>query len=110
MIALNEKGNLILIIIIALVAIIVLPALVMAAFPLADIIMRLVLVFLIFSTVRSYLGSNIFTILLSGILIYFLVIKYAYVTATLYVLLFFLLAFNVFSIVIFGIGMGLRKG
>jgi hypothetical protein len=109
-VVLNEQGNLILIIIVALVAIIALPALVMVAFPLVDIIMRLILVFLIFSTVRSYLGSNIFTILLSGILIYFLVIRYAYVTATLYVLLFFLLVFNVFSIVIFGIGMGFRKG
>ena len=106
----NEKGNLILIIIAALLIIIILPALVMIAFPMADIIMRLILVFLIFTTVRSYLGSNVFTIMISGILIYFLVIKYAYVTAVLYVLLFFLLAFNVFSMVIFGIGMGFRKG
>jgi len=80
------------------------------AFPLADIIMRLILVFLIFSTVRGYLGSNIFSLIISGILIYFLVIKYAYVTASLYILFYFLLVFNVFSIIIFGVGMGLRKG
>lgn len=110
MVCLNEKGNLILVIIGALLLIILLPAIVMFVFPMADIIMRLILVFLIFTTVRSYLGSNVFTIIISGILIYFLVIKYAYVTATLYVLLFFLLAFNVFSMVIFGIGMGFRKG
>lgn len=106
----NEKGNLILVIIVVLLAIIALPALVMWAFPLADIIMRLILIFLIFSTVRGYLGSNIFSIIISGILIYFLVIKYAHFTAMMYVLLFFLLIFNVFSIVIFGIGMGMRKG
>ena len=41
----TKKGNLILIIIIALLAITILPALVMIAFPLADIIMRLILVF-----------------------------------------------------------------
>ena len=41
----NEKGNLIIIIIVALLAITILPALVMMAFPLADIIMRLILVF-----------------------------------------------------------------
>ncbi|HLD58564.1 MAG TPA: hypothetical protein VI977_02900 [archaeon] len=106
----NEKGNLIIIIIVALLAITILPALVMMAFPLADIIMRLILVFLIFSTVRGYLGSNIFSLIISGILIYFLVIKYAYVTASLYILFYFLLVFNVFSIIIFGVGMGLRKG
>lgn len=106
----NSKGNLIIIILLALIFLTILPALVMKIFPLADIIMRLILVFLIFSTVRGYLGSNIFTIIISAVLIYFLVIKYAYITASLYVLLFFFLIFNVFSIVIFGIGMGMRRG
>lgn len=106
----NEKGNLLFLIIGVLLVIILLPALIMWMFPLADIIMRLILILLIFTTVRGYLGSNIFTLIISGILIYFLVVKYAYVTATLYVLLFFLLIFNVFSTVILGIGMGFRRG
>ena len=106
----NEKGNLIIIIIVALLAITILPALVMMSLPLSDIIMLLIRFFLIFSTVRGFLGSNIFSLVISGILIYFLVIKYAYVTASLYILFYFLLVFNVFSIIIFGVGMGLRKG
>lgn len=100
----------IIIILLALVGIIILPVIVMKLFPMADIIMRLILIFLIFTTVRGYLGSNIFSLIISGILIYFLVIKYAEFTAMAYILLFFLLTFNVFSIVIFGIGMGMRKG
>jgi len=106
----NEQGNLLIIIVLVILALVALPALVMWAFPLADIIMRLILIFLIFSTVRGYLGTNIFSLIISGILIYFLVIKYAYFTASIYIMLFFLLVFNVFSIVIFGIGMGMRKG
>jgi hypothetical protein len=56
------------------------------------------------------LGSGIPTIIVSGVLIYFLVIKWAYFTAAAYVAVYFLLSLQVFSIIIFGIGMGMRKG
>ena len=109
---LNENGMLqiFLFIVIALVVIVALPVVVMIFFPVADLIIRIILVFLIFTTVRGYLGSGIPSIVVSGVLIYFLVIKWAYFTAAAYIALYFLLALQVFSIVIFGIGMGMRKG
>lgn len=108
----NSRGMLpiFILILIALVAIIAIPAIVMMLIPEADLIIRIILVFLIFMTVRGYLGSGIPTIIVTGVLVYFLVIKWAHFTAMAYVALFILLGLQVFSIVIFGIGMGMRKG
>ncbi len=108
----NEKGmlNIFLLIIAAMIFVIALPPMIMFFFPIADLVIRIVLVFLIFMTVRGYLGSGVLTIVVSGTLIYFLVIKWAYFTAAAYVALYFLLSLQVFSIIIFGIGMGMRKG
>ncbi len=108
----NQQGMLqiFILIVIALVVVVTIPVLVMKVFPAADLIMRIILIFLIFTTVRGYLGSGIPTILVTGVLIYFLVIKWAYFTAAMYIAVYFLLALQVFSIVIFGIGMGMRKG
>jgi len=109
---LNEKGmvQIFILILIALIAVVALPAIVMKIFPAADLIIRIILIFLIFTTVRGYLGSGIPTIIVSGVLIYFLVIKWAYFAAAAYVAVYFLLSLQVFSIIIFGIGMGMRKG
>jgi hypothetical protein len=107
----NSKGmlNIFILIVIALIAVIALPAIIMMLIPEADLIIRIILVFLIFMTVRGYLGSGIPTIIITGVLVYFLVIKWAYFTTMAYVALFFLLGLQVFSIIIFGIGMGMRK-
>jgi len=109
--AMNQAGmiQIFLVIMAVLLFIILLPPIVMVLFPIADILIRIILVFLIFSTVRGYLGSSILSVIISGVLIYFLVIKWAYFTAAVYVAVFFLLTLQVFSIVIFGIGMGMRK-
>lgn len=108
----DERGmlHIFLLILVALIAVIALPAVVMKVFPLADLIIRIILAFIIFATVRGYLGSGIPSILVSGVLIYFLVIKWAYFAAAAYVALFILLSLQVFSIIIFGIGMGMRRG
>lgn len=102
--------NIFLAIIVAVVVVVALPVLVMKFVPMADLIMRIILIFLIFTTVRGYLGAGIPSIAVSGVLIYFLVIKWAYFTAAAYIAVFFLLSLQVFSIIIFGIGMGMRKG
>ena len=108
----NSEGmlNIFLLIMAAMVVVVILPPVVMILFPVADWIIRIILAFLIFTTVRGYLGSGIPTIAVSGFLIYILVIKWAYFTAAAYVALYFLLSLQVFSIIIFGIGMGMRKG
>jgi len=110
--AMNNKGMLqiFLLIVIALVVVVALPPLVMYFFPMADLIVRIILVFLIFTTVRGYLGGGVLSIVVTGVLVYLLVIKWAYFTAAAYVAVYFLLSLQVFSIIIFGIGMGMRKG
>jgi len=109
---LNSSGmlNIFLLILVAVIAVIALPSIIMFLFPTADLIIRIILVFAIFMTVRGYLGNGLLTVVVSGVLIYFLVIKWAYFTAAAYIALFFLLSLQVFSIIIFGIGMGMRKG
>ena len=102
--------NIFLLIMVALFVVIAIPPIVMLFFPVADLIIRIILIFLIFTTIRGYLGSGMLTIVVSGVLIYFLVIKWAYLTAAAYVALYFLLSLLIFSIIIFGIGMGMRKG
>ena len=99
----NQKGNVIIFIIAALISIALLIPIVMLVFKPADIIMRILLVFLLFTIVRGYLGSGTLSIIVSAILIYFLAFKYAYITATVYVL-YILLGFSFLSVVIWGIG------
>ncbi len=94
---------------IAFLILAVLPPIVMMLFPAADIIIRVILVLLIFSTVRGYLGGGILSLIISGVLIYFLVIKWAYFTASMYVFFYFIMTFAITSVVIWGIGMNIGK-
>lgn len=106
----NQSGNILVtigLILAAFVGIALLPPLIMKMFPLADLLFRIVMVFLIFSIVRGYLGEGIMTWVISGVLIYFLVIKYAYFTASVYVLQ-ILLGVGFASVIIFGLGMPRR--
>ncbi len=105
----NQQGNMFLFILIAFVVLALIPPVVMVLFPAADIIIRIILVFLIFSTVRGMLGGGILSLIISGVLIYFLVIKWAYFTASMYVFFYFIMTFAVTSVVIWGIGMNLRR-
>ena len=105
----NEKGNLVVIILIAFLIIALIPPIIMMFFPIADIIMRIILVLLIFITVRGYIGDGPVSLVISGALIYFLVIKWAYFTASAYIFLYFLLSFSFLSVIIWGIGMNRPK-
>jgi len=105
----NEKGNFLLIILIAFLAVSILPPLIMIIFPEADLIMRIILIILIFTTVRGYIGDGILTILISGALIYFLVIKWAYLTVSLYFVFYVFLMFSVFSMIIWGLNSSMRR-
>ena len=105
----NQNGNMILLILFAFVILLLIPPIIMMVFPLADIIIRIVLALIIFMTVRGYLGNSPVSLIISGILIYFLVIKWAYFTASAYIFLFFLMGFSFLSVIIWGIGMNMRK-
>lgn len=105
----NRQGNMILLILIAFVVLALIPPVVMMVFPAADIIIRIILIFLIFSTVRGMLGGGVLSLIISGVLIYFLVIKWAYFTASMYVFFYFIMTFAITSVVIWGIGMNLKR-
>jgi hypothetical protein len=77
----NQRGGLIGIIFILFIVVAILPWILMSIVPQAKILVQLILVFAIYSTVRGYLGSGPLTLIISGILIYILVIKYAAVSA-----------------------------
>ena len=104
----NQQGNLIFFILVAFIVLAIIPPIIMIIFPLADIIIRIILALMIFMMVRGYLGDGVPTLVVAGVLIYFLVIKWAYFTASAYVL-YFLLGLSFLSVIIWGIGMNLRK-
>ena len=99
----NQKGNTLLFIVIGLICLAIAVPVIMWLFPYADILMRIILVFLIFTIVKGYLGDGTPTLIVSAILIYFLAFKYAYIAATAYVL-YILMGFSFLSVIVWGIG------
>lgn len=104
----NEKGNVILFILLGFVVIAALPPLIMMILPQAQIIFQLISIFIIYSIVRGYLGAGVLTLIVSAILIYFLVFKYIYIFAPLYIFQ-ILLGLSFTSVVMWGIGTSVRK-
>lgn len=105
----NERGNFLLIVLALFLVVSLLPPLIMILFPQADLLMRIILALIIFTTVRGYIGDGIITILISGALIYVLVIKWAYLTASLYIIFYVFLTFSVFSVILWGLNSVLRR-
>ena len=103
----NNNGNLLLIILIAMIAMVFLLPALMYLSPVINIIIRIILVFLVITTVRGYLGSGIITLIVSGVLIYFLVIKWWWVGASVSFAI-MLMAFGVFGVVVWGLGTTLK--
>ncbi len=99
----NQSGNVVVFILIGFAIILLLPPLILYLVPAADILFRIIAVFIIFSTVRGYIGDGTITYIISAILIYFLVFKYAYIFASVYVFQ-MLLAVSFTSVIIWGIG------
>ena len=100
----NDRGNLILVILAVFAMIGIGIVLLANIFPQAKFLISLILVFQIYTAVKSYLGDSILTIIFSGILIYFLVVKYFNETLVLYIFFFVLMSLQVLSLFIWGIG------
>jgi hypothetical protein len=86
-----------------------LPPAIMFFFPIANLLMRVLLTFTIFTTVRSYLGAGNLTLIISGVLVYLLVIKWGYMTASLYVFFYVLMAFNFLAVIVWGTNTIMKK-
>jgi hypothetical protein len=98
---LDEKGNFILIAIGLMLALVFLLPVLMYFIPAIDIIVKVILVFVIYRTVQGYLGNGVLTLVISGILIYFLVIKWWWIGATGWFAI-TLATFGIFSTVTWG--------
>ena len=98
----NQKGNLILIILVAFVVIALIPVFFVRFFTIGRLLTQVIMIFVIYAMVRGYLGPGPLSLLISVILIYFLVFKYIEVTASAYVLM-TLVGVGFGSVVIWGL-------
>jgi hypothetical protein len=104
----NEQGNILFIIAGMLIFILAVP-LIMHVFPFAGLVFQIMMIFIIYSMVRGYLGQNIMSLVVSAVLIYLLVFKYRDLTATVWVVQ-IMLSVSFFSVIIWGIGTRMRGG
>lgn len=103
----DERGNIVLFILLGLAAILILPPLILVLFPQAKFLFQILMIFTIYSTVRGYLGSGPLTLAVSAVLIYFLAFKYVLIASSLFVFQ-ILLMFGFMSVVVWGIGTRMR--
>lgn len=104
----NQKGNLIIFVLIGFIALALLPIVVFYLFPIAGILFQILAIFMIYATVRGYLGNNIISIIVSAIFIYFLVFKYRDLFASVWFVA-TLLMFGFGSVIMWGIGTRARQ-
>lgn len=97
---LNRRGHFVLIFLFLLVGSVVILPILMYMFEPIDIIVKIILVFSLFMTVRGFLGNGVLTIIVSGILIYFLVIKWWWIGAAGWMAI-TLASLGVFAVLIF---------
>ncbi len=98
----NQRGNLVLFGIIGLALVAIISILSIYIFPEVALLMRIMLIFAIFMTVRGSIGDGTPTILISAILIYFLAFKYFYLASGLYVV-YFVVAYTGTTLFSFGL-------
>jgi len=99
----DEKGNIVLFIVAGLLGVALLPPIILTIFPPAALIFQILSIFIIYSTVRGYLGPGVLTIIISAVMVYFLVIKYFLLFSSLFVFQ-LLLGMGFLSVIVWGIG------
>lgn len=88
------------ILIVILLVVLIIPILTYA-FPILKYILMIIIGFVIFGMVAEAFGNNIITFIVVGILLYFLLIKYFYLSTSLF-LLYFFLTYGFMSVIIWG--------
>lgn len=88
------------ILIVIAIAVLLLPLL-MTFFPVVRWVMIIIIVFFIYDIVSKAFGNNILTFLFTGVLLYFLIYKYLYVT-TVAVIFYFMLSIGIMSVFVWG--------
>lgn len=88
------------ILIVIAIALLILPIL-MTFFPVVRYVMIIIIVFFIYDIVSKAFGNNILTYLFTGVLLYFLIYKYLYIT-TVAVIFYFMLSIGIMSVFVWG--------
>ncbi|PIN85038.1 MAG: hypothetical protein COV47_04335 [Candidatus Diapherotrites archaeon CG11_big_fil_rev_8_21_14_0_20_37_9] len=107
--AMNERGHIIFLILGGFLILAIIPVLITSFFWPAKILMQIILIFVLYTTVKGYLGGGTITLIVSAILIYFMVFKWFELFLSLYILQ-VLLGLQFMSVMIWGIGTTMRKG
>lgn len=95
----NARGNPLLIFLAILLGLVLIVPTIMVLVPEAFLIMQLVLIFAIWNAVRGFIGDGYLTLLITGILVWFLVLKHPILSATFYMVFFIFLGLNIFGTV-----------
>lgn len=103
----NEKGNILLIILGAFLVLLLIPILLTTVFWQVKLIAQIIFIFIIYSTVRGFMGPGSISLIISAVLIYFLVFKYFEIALSLYIFQ-LLLGLQFLSVVVWGLGTRLR--
>ena len=81
----EQKGNVVIFIILAFLGISILPPLIFAVFPQVALLYQLAMIFIIYSMVKGYMGGGAIGVIITAILVYFLVFKYRDIYAVLFI-------------------------
>ena len=99
----NQSGHIILLILGGFLILAIIPILITSFFWPAKILMQIIMIFVLYTTVRGFLGSGTLTLIVSAVLIYFMVFKWFELFLALYILQ-LLLGLQFLSVLICGIG------
>lgn len=86
----NARGNLIIGVLALLVAIMLLPLLIKMVFPEVDLVYKVILIFAVYSFVTQMLGHGSLSLLITGVLSYFMAFKYGDIFTSLWFVTFVL--------------------
>ncbi len=106
----NARGNPLLMYLAILAGLILIVPFIMLVVPEAFLIMQVIMIFAIWNAVRGFIGDGYMTLIITGILVYFLVIKHPVLSATFYVLFFIFLGLNIFGTVMWTAQSLVRRG
>ena len=99
----NQRGHVILLILLGFLVLGLIPVLITSVFWPAKILMQIIMIFVLYTTVRGYLGPGNLSLIVSALLIYFMVFKWFEIFLSLYILQ-LLLGLGFMSTVVWGIG------
>ncbi len=104
----NGRGHIIVFILIGFVVLALLPVLITTLFWPAKVLMQIIMIFVLYTTVRGFLGPGNLSLIVSAVLIYFMVFKWFEIFLSLYILQ-LLLGLGFLSTIVWGIGTTMRR-